>query len=126
MLAVAAGRAIVTGVAHSVLGELLILRHLRSGTLVPIHGAPPLQERRVRILWSTWHLATVFGWAVAAILLRLALQPDVPLLPLVASATVAANVGGSLLVPVGTTGRHPGWIALAAVAALTWRASGVG
>ena len=122
LLAVAAGLAIVTGIAHSVLGELLIFRHLRSGTLIPTRGAPQLQGRNVRILWATWHLATVFGWAFAAILLRVALQPDVPLLPLVAGATIAANAGGSLLVLVGTRGRHPGWIALAAVAALTWGA----
>ena len=126
LLAVAGGLAIVTGIAHSVLGELLIFRHLRSGTLVPTHGAPPLQGRNVRILWATWHLATVFGWAFAAILLRVAFQPDVPLLPLVAGATVAANIGGSLLVLVGTRGRHPGWVALAVVAALTWRALSVG
>ncbi len=124
LLATAAGLAIATGVAHSVMGELLIFRKLRTGTLVPAHGAPPLQGRNVRILWATWHLATVFGWAFAYILLRLALTPDTSLLALVAGASVAANAGGSLLVLVGTRGRHPGWLALAAVAVLTWGALG--
>lgn len=35
-----------------------------------------------------------------------------------------ANLGGSLLVLVGTKGRHPGWIALATIAAMTWLAAG--
>jgi hypothetical protein len=124
LLLTAAGLAFITGIVHSVLGELLIFRKLRSGTLVPANGAPPLQGRNVRILWATWHLATLFGWAFAAILLQVALNPQVALLPLLASAAVAAYAGGSVLVLVGTRGRHPGWIALAVVAVLTWAAIG--
>ena len=48
--------ALITGVVHSVFGEILIFRHLRSGGLVPAMGAPPLRERNVRIIWATWHL----------------------------------------------------------------------
>jgi len=120
ILAMAAGLAIFTGVAHSVLGELLIFRHLRKGTLVPDQDAPPLKGRHIRILWATWHLATVFGLAMAVVLAQLAVDPQVPILRLVVSATVAAYAGGSILVLVGTRGRHPGWIALGLVAALTW------
>jgi hypothetical protein len=123
-LAAAAVVAFLTGLVHSVLGEILIFRHLRRGTLVPALGAPPLRERNIRILWATWHLATVFGWTLAAILLQLALLPQAPLLDMVIGATIAANVGGSLLVLVGTRGRHPGWIALAIVAGLLWAATG--
>ena len=68
-LAAAAVLSVVTGVVHSVLGEWLMFRHLRQGTLVPQLGAPPLRARNIRILWATWHLASVFGWAFAAILL---------------------------------------------------------
>jgi hypothetical protein len=117
-LAVAAGIAVLTGVAHSVLGEMLIFRQLRSGTLVPGLDAPPLRSRNIRIIWATWHLATVFGWAFAGVLLQLALSPHASLASLFLKATVAAYAGGSVLVLVGTRGRHPGWIALAAVAAL--------
>ena len=123
-LAIAAALAVLTGIVHSALGEHLIFRHLRSGTLVPALGAPPLRSRNIRILWATWHLASVFGWAFAAVLARLALEPDAPLRSLAVGATVAAYAGGSLLVLVGTRGRHPGWVALAAVAALTWGALG--
>ena len=113
--------ALVTGLVHSVLGEILIFRHLRSGGLVPAMGAPPLRERNIRIIWATWHLATLFGWAFAGVLLRLAFAPhNYSLNEFVVSAIVFAYLGGSLLVLVGTKGRHPGWIALLVVAALTW------
>ena len=119
-LAIAAGLAVLTGIVHSVLGEWLIFRHVRQGSLLPAEDAPPLRKRNLRILWATWHLASVFGWAFAVILGMLAFNPQVTLLSLVAGATVAAYAGGSLLVLVATNGRHPGWIALALVVALTW------
>ena len=123
-LAVAAGVAFLTGVAHSVLGEMLIFRQLRRGTLVPGQDAPPLRSRNIRIIWATWHVATLFGWAFAGVLLQLALSPQASLVSLFLNATVAAYAGGALLVLVGTRGRHPGWIALAAVAALVWTGAG--
>ena len=123
-LYVAAVLSVLTGAVHSALGEWLIFRHLRQGTLVPQLGAPPLRARNIRILWATWHLATVFGWAFAAVLWGTAQSPGAPLRHLVLEAIVAANAGGSILVLVGTRGRHPGWVALGAVAALAWFALG--
>jgi hypothetical protein len=119
LLLVAGSLALVTGAVHSVLGEVLIFRHLRNGGLVPTMAAPPLRERHVRILWATWHLATVLGWACGGMLLRMAVGPqDSSFEAFVLSAIVFANLGGSLLVLIGTRGRHPGWIALAIVAML--------
>ena len=121
---IAAAIAVLTGIAHSVLGEVLIFRQLRQGTLVPAGEAPPLRPRHIRILWATWHLASVFGWAFAVVLARLAVTPDAALRTLIVEAAVVAYAGGALLVLIGTRGRHPGWLALAAVAALTWVAVG--
>lgn len=112
----------LTGVIHSVFGERLIFRHLRDGRLVPAFGAPPLRERHIRIIWATWHLASVFGWAAAGILIRLAFAPAPPA-SFVAVAIAFAYFGGAILVLVGTKGRHPGWVALLAVALLTWLAA---
>ena len=112
--------ALITGIVHSALGEILIFRQLRSGGLVPTLRAPPLRERNIRIIWATWHLASVFGWAFAGILIRLAVAPNDSPIALVVSAVVFANLAGSLLVLIGTKGKHPGWIALLLVAALTW------
>lgn len=116
--------AVITGLIHSVLGEWLIFRHLRQGTVVPQLGAPPLRARNIRILWATWHLASVFGWAFAALLFSLANSPEAPLRERVLQATVAANAGGAILALVGTRGRHPGWVALGAVADCAWVALG--
>ena len=117
----AGGLALIVGAVHSVLGELLIFRHLRSGGLVPAMAAPPLRERHIRILWASWHLVTVFGWALAVILLRLASPSTASSLHvLVENAIALAFLGGSFLVLIGTKGRHPGWIGLLGVAALTW------
>ena len=113
--------ALIVGAVHSLLGEMLIFRHLRNGSIVPALGAPPLRERHVRILWGTWHLATVLGWGLAVILLRLAAPQDEPgLHALVVNAITLSFLASSILVLVATKGRHPGWIGLLAVAALTW------
>lgn len=118
---IAAGAvALITGLVHSLLGEVLIFRHLRRGGLVPTMAAPPLRARNIRIIWATWHLASVFGWAFAGILFRLAIAPDSSASALLATAIVLANLAGSLLVLIATEGKHPGWIALLLVAALTW------
>lgn len=113
--------ALVVGAVHSVLGEVLIFRHLRSRGLVPAMGAPPLRERHIRILWASWHVATVFGWAFGIVLLRFAtLTAEHSLREIVESAIVFAFLGGSFLVLIGTKGRHPGWVGLLGVAALVW------
>ncbi|MFC0134728.1 hypothetical protein CR105_22200 [Massilia eurypsychrophila] len=112
--------AIAIGLVHSVFGEVLIFRHLRKDGFVPSMGAAPLRARHIGILWATWHLATVFGWAFAGAILRLAVAPDAAPGAVIMSAAVFANLAGALLVLVGTRGRHPGWIALSAVAALVW------
>ena len=125
LLTTAAVVAIATGVVHSLLGERLIFRHLRRSSLVPSLPAPPLQARNVRILWATWHLAAVFAWALAGLLWQLAREPGAALSArLVLSASAAAFVVGSLLVLVGTRGRHPGWVALGAIGVLSWVAIG--
>ena len=113
--------ALMTGIVHSVLGETLIFKPLRSGGFVPSRAVPPLSGRHIRIIWASWHLGSLFSWAFAAVLLRLATaSQESPLVPFVLSVITVANLGGSLLVLVATRGRHPGWVALLVVAALVW------
>lgn len=111
--------AFATGLVHSLLGERLIFRRLRehgaSVTASAEAPAPPATEsRRLGILWATWHLASVFGWALGALLLLLALG-QAPTAAGVLIAVAAAHLTGAVLVFVGTHGRHPGWIALSVV-----------
>lgn len=115
---IAAVLAVLVALIHSVMGEVLIFRHLRAGTLVPTRAAAPLRERHVRILWASWHIASVFGLTAAAILWRAAdaSQPDGTFGAYAVSAVSLGMAASSLLVLVGTRGRHPGWLGLLAVA----------
>lgn len=121
----AAALAFLVGLVHSVLGETLIFRRLRQGGRVPTNGGSVLGERHVRILWATWHVVTVFGWCMAAILLRWA-RPSVgaSLDWFDVQAVVFAMLAGSALVFFGTKAKHPGWVGLLGVAVLVWLGRG--
>jgi len=120
-LLVAGVAAIVVALVHSVLGEALVFKRMRQGTLIPTAGQPLLRERHVRILWATWHLVSIFGLGFAAILLRAADPANHPeLLPLVLTTIMVVMLASSLLVLIATKGMHPGWLGLLLVALLIW------
>ena len=118
----AASLAFVVGLVHSVLGEVMIFRRMRKqGRVIPTEGGGILSGPNVRILWASWHVLTVFGWGMAAILVWL----SQPLAPGAADGfieqTIAVSMlAGSMLVLIATKGRHPGWIGLLGVAVLAW------
>ena len=118
---VAACLAFVLGLAHSVLGEVLIFRRMRRRSFIPTEGGPILREHHVRILWATWHLVTVFGWGFGAILLRLSFpaSPDA-IQATVENSILVSMLAASLIVLVGTKGKHPGWVVLLGIAILLW------
>lgn len=111
---------ILIGIAHSVIGEILIFRQLRAGTIVPLLAPPPLRERHLRILWANWHLCSVLGWALAALLILFATSPDLSAHALHVRIIAIATLAGSLLVLYATRGRHPGWFGLLVAAVLAW------
>jgi len=116
----AAGLALV-GAVHSVMGEILVFRTLRTRGVVPTGGSPVLREHQVRILWGTWHLVTVLGWALSALLWRLASAPvETNLAAWMADVAGAATLASGLLVFYATDGRHPAWAALLVIATLVW------
>ncbi|MEM8488050.1 MAG: hypothetical protein AAF564_21045 [Bacteroidota bacterium] len=121
LLAAAIAAAIV-GLVHSVLGEVLIFSRMRSDRqIIPTVGKPLLHERHVRILWATWHIASIFGWALAAVLFSLAQPASEMLLQEVVVHAIAGGMFASgLLVLIATKGKHPGWLGLLVVAALCW------
>lgn len=120
----AAAIAFVVGLVHSVLGEILVFGRLRQGArLVPTNGGNVLGERHVRILWASWHIVTVFGWCLGAVLLRLAL-PAAPqdVIGFVLQAIALATLAAAALVLFGTRAKHPGWAGLLAIAVCVWLA----
>lgn len=124
-LVAAAALAFLVGLVHSVLGERLIFRRLRQGGLVPTNGGSVLGGKHVRILWATWHVVTVFGWCMAAMLLRWARpSASASLDEFSVQAVVFAMLAGSALVLIGTQAKHPGWVGLLGVAVLVWLGRG--
>jgi hypothetical protein len=105
----AGGLAIIVGAVHSLLGERMIFRLdvRESGVSGRYRG----------ILRASWHATTLFGWALAAVMLQGALSPS-PLPPAVRISIVAAMGLAAGAVLWWTRGRHPGWIGLLAVAVL--------
>ena len=120
-LTAAATLAFLVGLVHSVLGERLVFSRMRQGQFVPTNGGTLLQQRHVRILWASWHVVTVLGWALAGTLLLLASEPTVSALSAsLSQVIIVATLAGSALVLYGTRARHPGWVGLLGVAVLTW------
>jgi len=104
------------GIAHSLLGELLIFKYKRHcGSLVPSKESPDLKERQLRIIWVTWHLASIFGWCIGFIIVQISLDQGElsgDFIGLIIKSIVVSMFLASLLVLIGTKGRHPGWIIL--------------
>src|ERR1044072_7763259 len=117
---VAAVLAFAIGLVHSWLGERLLFRRMRSVGFVPTEGGKVLREPYVRILWATWHVVTAMGWGVAVTLFWLALPSSKHLTDsFITKAISISMLASSILVFVGTKGKHLGWVGLLAVAILT-------
>lgn len=97
------------GIVHSVLGEYLIFKDKRNkGKLVPSKESPALKERHLRILWATWHLTSLFGWCIGAILIRISQKQNLESHGFMLQSITYTMFLTSLLVLIGTKGKHPG------------------
>jgi hypothetical protein len=110
-LAAAALLAILIGAVHSALGERRIFNPAERSGDAAIGG------RYSGILRASWHATTLFGWALAAMLLWFA-QAPLAFPQEVRVAAVLSLTLSALLVLVWTCGRHHGWIGLGTIAAL--------
>lgn len=121
-LLTAATLCFLLGVVHSFLGEFLIFKDKRKkGTIIPSQVNQDLKERHLRILWATWHLASVFGWCIGAILIKISSNSSdmtSSFTAFIIQSCIYAMFLSSALVLVGTKGRHPGWIVLAVIGSL--------
>ena len=108
------------GLVHSVLGESLIFRRMRTSGFIPKNGGQVLREPHVRILWASWHVVTVLGWCLAALLTWLATPTSSAVAQLPITLAISGSMlASSILVLVGTRGKHLGWLGLLGVAFLT-------
>lgn len=106
----------ILGLFHSILGEYLIFKNKRkTGNLVPTKVNTELKERHLRIIWATWHLSSFFGWCIGAFLIKTSLDQnelDFELTNFIINSTALTMFASSLLVLIGSKGKHPGWIVL--------------
>lgn len=115
-LLLAAGLLLLIGLVHSWLGEIRVFARLRqraadTGALLP--------QSHYSILWASWHLVSLLGAGMAALLAWLALAehavPKAFELTLIIAGSLCAS---ALLVFCATRGRHPGWAGLLLVGLL--------
>ena len=113
----------ILGLVHSILGEVLIFRNLRkSKKIIPTITKSKLKERHLRIIWATWHLTSLFGWCIGAILLEVATKYNIQtneLLQFILTSTTITMLCSSLLVFIATKGKHLGWAILLIIGILT-------
>jgi len=119
MLIVAALLLVLTGIAHSYLGERYILiRLFKRDNLPKLFGGTDFTTGTLRFVW---HLLTLVWWGIAAIVLLASGKQLEPAIILRAFSIVALVSG---LFPLYfTRGRHLSWIVFFAVAALLWSGS---
>lgn len=108
------------GIAHSVIGELLIFHPLTTRK-IPVKENTLFQKKFRGIIWATWHLASIFGLAFGYILIKIS-SDDIDLSPslidnLILPIMLATGLS-SFLVLFSTKGRHPGWVVLLLIAVL--------
>jgi len=85
-----------------------------------------INVKHLRIIWSTWHLLSFFGWGIAAILVKLSLTTEIlnsELIRFILNSCIITMIASSLLVLIGTKGKHPGWIVLLIIGILLLRGS---
>lgn len=120
MLSAAALLLVLTGIAHSYLGERYILiRLFKRDNLPKLFGGTDFTTGTLRFVW---HLLTVVWWGIAILLWQASGQP-LHTRGVLQVFSMVALVSG-LFPLVLTRGRHLSWIVFFAVAALLWLAGG--
>jgi hypothetical protein len=106
------------GIAHSVLGEKLLLRPLFEGGGVPkLLGSATFARNTLRF---TWHLTTVLLIAIGAVvgvLARLPIDEQSVAILRIFSVTFGLSTLVSL---IGARGKHFSWWVFLAIAVLLW------
>jgi hypothetical protein len=110
---------IFMGIAHSIIGEALILRPLQKTDGLPaVRGSVRATKSTLRF---TWHVTSVFGFGSSIILLyycsRQEFSADQIFVLRILSLT---NFVSFLVAIIGSGGRHLSWLVFIFVSVLTW------
>ncbi|MEW6469372.1 MAG: hypothetical protein AB1458_10620 [Bacteroidota bacterium] len=109
---------IALALAHSILGEIRILRKMNGESLPAMRGIPMLwniENPAARTIRFVWHITSVLGISHGALLAYLSGQEkDLFIIGIVSCALFASG----LIALLFTRGSHLGWIAFIAAGAL--------
>jgi hypothetical protein len=110
---------LLTGAAHSVVGEFLILCHMPNFQGIPaLLGSVELTKRTLRF---TWHLPTLLASGMALILKRYAQLPQLGAEEKFVVLTICGSMLACSVVTLAISrGKHPGWVAFLVAATLAW------
>jgi hypothetical protein len=115
MLMIAAGLTAAIAVAHSALGEKLVLGPLLASDVPKLGGSSRFMRRTVRY---AWHLTSLWGFAFAGLLLWYARDtaPHASAVRLLSVAFLAS----ALVSAVMTRGKHFSWFVFLVIGLLAW------
>lgn len=119
LLWAAAVAAMILGLAHSVLGEKLLISPILAEPPRGVLGRPLARF----ILRFAWHITTVTWWSFAAVLMVTAVFPQLSSARLFCAVFGAAFLAMGVVDAFGSRGRHVGWPLLVLVGALTLAAA---
>lgn len=109
---------LAVGLAHSWLGERYILMRLFRRQNIPhLRGSDVFTKRTLRF---AWHVTTVAWCGLAALLLAFALLPLDTSARILSTIIAATFLASSVVVLVGSRGRHMAWALFLVIAGLVW------
>ena len=118
MLLVAGLLSALIGIAHSVLGEKLVLGPLfRREDLPKLLGSTTFTRQTLRF---TWHLTTVLLLGIGAVVMVLSLSPLDPRSTWVLQVLAATFTVCSLLSLISARAKHFSWWVFLIIAVLLW------
>lgn len=104
---------------HSLLGEKLIFRHIAKGGLREADALALFPARRWASMRSTWHLVSLMGCGLGALLVAIGTWPTKETSVQTTKAILATTfLVCALYWVLGTRGKHPAWIVMVIIAGL--------
>ena len=118
LLLVAGLLSALIGIAHSFLGERLVLGPLfRRGDLPRLLGSTTFARQTLRF---TWHLTTVLLLGIGAVVMALSLSPLGPQSAWMLQVLAVTFAMCSLLSLIGARAKHFSWWVFLVIAVLLW------
>ena len=115
IFSVAAFLLFAIGIAHSVIGEKLLIIPLLQEKSVELFKTKPYIKRVIRF---AWHITTISWWGMALVVIDLA-QMEVP-----SALSMHSLAGTSLFISLVifryTKGRHLSWIVFLSISICLW------